>query len=357
MMDIYIRSSACISAQHSFATDSLTGSIVEAQTNRLRVIEPDYANYIEHRALRRMSHVIRMGVATAKECLNRAHILMPDAIVVGTAYGCMESSSSFLISMIEREEDDLSPTAFMQSTHNTVAAQIALMLKCHAHNNTFVHKGFSFESAVLDAIMLLRDEEATNVLIGGIDEMTDISFVILERLGMYKRKPVPGLSLFGSGTKGTIGGEGAAFFLLSAQPGPDDLARLLGVGMFYKPGETPEICQMIREFLRQHRVPLEHIDVVLTGKNGDAKGDERYEEVNRALFGHAVRARYKHLCGEYPTSTSFALWLAAGILKTGIIPDVLKDNASQRGKPGHVLIYNCYLGSFHTLMLVSTAGR
>ena len=38
------------------------------------------------------------------------------------------------------------------------------------------------------------------------------------------------------------------------------------------------------------------------------------------IFQNKLIAGYKHLCGEYPTSAAFALWLAANILKTGTIP-------------------------------------
>ena len=57
----------------------------------------------------------------------------------------------FLRKMIEFEEKMLSPTAFIQSTHNTVGAQIALLLKCHHYNNTIVHRAFSFENALTEA--------------------------------------------------------------------------------------------------------------------------------------------------------------------------------------------------------------
>ena len=40
---------------------------------------------------------------------------------------------------------------------------------------------------------------------------------------------------------------------------------------------------------------------------------------------------------EYPTSSAFALWLAANILKTGKIPEVSSDK-----KPRTILIYNHY---------------
>src|SRR5206468_11480781 len=142
-----------------------------------------------------MSHVIKMGVSAAKECLINGKVEMPGAIITGTAFGCMEDTVTFLTRIIEQEEELLPPTAFIQSTHNTVAAQIALMLQCHAYNNTFVHKGVSFEHALFDGIMLLNENEADNVLVGGIEEMVDTSFKVLTRLGLYKRKPISNLDL------------------------------------------------------------------------------------------------------------------------------------------------------------------
>src|ERR1700748_2293846 len=151
-----------------------------------------------------MSHIIKMGVATAKDCLNRSGVEMPGAIITGTAFGCMEDTVTFLTRIVEMGEEMLPPTAFIQSTHNTVAAQIALMLQCHAYNNTFVHKGMSFESALLDVTMLLNEHEADNILVGGTEEMVDTSFTVLTRLGLYKREPVTNLSLYNYNSKGTI---------------------------------------------------------------------------------------------------------------------------------------------------------
>ena len=95
-----------------------------------------------------MSRIIRMGVAAAMECLQEADVKKPDAIITGTAYGCLEDTGLFLAKMVENNEEMLTPTAFIQSTHNTVGAQVALMLSCHHYNNTFVHRGFSFESYI-----------------------------------------------------------------------------------------------------------------------------------------------------------------------------------------------------------------
>ncbi|WP_295672257.1 beta-ketoacyl synthase chain length factor, partial [uncultured Mucilaginibacter sp.] len=186
-MSVFIRSAACISPQNTFDNESFLTEAVEYYGTRLKVLAPDYKAFVDPKSLRRMSHVIKMGVAAAMDCLKNGGVDMPGAIITGTAYGCLEDTVTFLSRIIEQEEEMLPPTAFIQSTHNTVGAQIALLLKCHGYNNTFVHKGISFESALLDAMMLLKENEADNILVGGTDEMTDTSFAILSRLGLYKR--------------------------------------------------------------------------------------------------------------------------------------------------------------------------
>ena len=54
----------------------------------------------------------------------------------------------------------LTPTSFIQSTHNTVGGQIALELQCKGYNFTYVHGSNSFESALLDAKLQLELNEA-----------------------------------------------------------------------------------------------------------------------------------------------------------------------------------------------------
>ena len=352
-MSIYIRSSACISPQKTFGDKEFLTDVVEYNGTRLKAIEPDYSDFIDPKLIRRMSHIIKMGVAAGQECLNQAAVEMPGAIITGTAYGCLEDTVSFLTRMIELNEELLPPTAFIQSTHNTVAAQIALMLKCHNYNNTFVHRGISFESALLDAMMLLKEKEADNILIGGIDELTDVSYTILRRLGLFRRSPVSNLSLLKSGAKGSIGGEGAAFFLLTDKPSANNQAKLIGLHTFYKPVDTAEIEQKIITFLKRHGMQIEDIDLVITGKNGDLKNDELYLKLGLSIFRRSQLANYKHLSGEYATSSSFALWLASTIIKKGSVPGIVKETIMKINSPKKILIYNNYLNLYHSLMLVS----
>ncbi|MBC7827738.1 MAG: beta-ketoacyl synthase chain length factor [Chitinophagaceae bacterium] len=349
---MYIQATGNISPQNTLGQPTLPANLSEYNTNRLYSIEPDYSKLIDVKLIRRMSRIIKMGVAAALQCLQEAGVENPDAIITGTAYGCLEDTGVFLQKMVQNKEEMLTPTAFIQSTHNTIGAQIALLLKCHGYNNTFVHRGFSFESALLDAIMLLEEKTVSNVLIGGVDEITDFSFGITSRFGLFKKNINSNLNLFDTPSKGTIAGEGAAFFLLNNHPSQKDYALLDGVSTFYKPIDLEETEHHIQSFLSEQSISMNDIDLVLCGRNGDSIGDKVYDDLNERLFEQSLITNYKHLCGDYPTSTAFALWLAAGIIKSGSVPEALMKAPKNDIK--RILIYNHYQKIHHSLMLVST---
>jgi 3-oxoacyl-(acyl-carrier-protein) synthase len=350
---MYITGTGNISAQKTFGHLPFLMETVEYTGNRLSCIEPDYKAFIDAKQIRRMSRIIRIGVTAAMECLKEAGVRSPDAIVTGTAYGCLEDTGLFLTKMVEFSEEFLTPTAFIQSTHNTIGAQIGLMLQCNNYNNTFVHRGFSFESALLDGIMLLQEKEAANVLVGAVDEITGMSHTVLSRFGFYKQEPVSNFKLYESRSKGTIAGEGAAFFLLATEPGATVYAKLNGLKTFYKPKGIEEVENNILSFLDQHSIALNEIDLVLTGKNGNVQTDEIFAQLQQRIFNKKRLINYKHLCGEYPTSTAFALWSAVNIIKTGTIPAVFDYNGSKENKINRVLIYNHYQNIYHSLILIS----
>lgn len=346
---MYIRSTGNISPQRSF------GQVLNEPTSysgeKLSCIEPDYSSYIDPKQIRRMSRIIKMGVAAAFDCLKDSGVSIPDAIITGTAYGCLADTDIFLTRLVENKEELLSPTAFIQSTHNTVGAQIALLLKCHNYNNTFVHRGFSFESALLDGITMINEGSAPNALIGGVDEIIDTSHALLRRFGLYKTNNDSSLELLQTNSKGTVNGEGAAFFLLQKEKSNNDQAKLDALSVFYKPSGINEIEKKVISFLEEQQVQMKDIGLVIAGNNGDVKNDTVYKSLARGVFANKAVAGYKHLCGEYPTSSAFALWLAANILKTGKVPEIC--NAGITGNPGKILIYNHYQHIHHSLYLLS----
>jgi len=171
-MQAYITSIGNISPQNTLEGDYFPDELVGQESNCLACIEPDYRNLINPIQLRRMPRILKMGLASSQTCIKRSPVENPDAIIVGTGLGCLENLEKFLYSVLNDNEHILSVLPFINSTHNAVAAQIAMLLKNNNYNVTYCHRGFSFESALSDALMLIRENEANHVLVGGIDECT-----------------------------------------------------------------------------------------------------------------------------------------------------------------------------------------
>lgn len=256
--------------------------------------EPDYRTYLSPMQLRRMTKPIRMGVYAAIDCLshskNRPEIA---GIHVGTAYGMLEDSESFLKQIVSQNEAMLSPTAFIQSTHNTVAGQIALALQINAHNMTFVHQGHSFESAIIDARSQLAAHEDGKVLVGGVDECTDLGHEAILRLAAPE--------------KGHFVGEGASFICAASKLLPNDkcFARI-SYHHFFRTNQEAEAWAEINFILKDqlgHKGP-ELLFMGTTSPYPDwISSNERTTIID-----------YKRYCGDYPTSSAAGLCMAIDYL-------------------------------------------
>ncbi len=351
--EAFINGMSCISPQQTINSSGIPDDITGlGDAPYLKCIEPIYKKYIDPMAARRMSRLVKMGIYTAKSCLENALIENPDAIITGTGLGCVEDTEKFLSSIILNEENLLNPTPFIQSTHNTISSQISLNLKCHSYNITYAHRGLSFESALLDSILMLREETAEKVLIGSADEITPKAFTITNRMGYWKTGNLNNLNLLSSTTKGTIAGEGSAFFLLSNNPIQTSFAKICSVETFSYLMDTESIKESVESFLQNNNIEINDIDLVLLGINGDNRFDHLYYELTKTIFENNACAYFKHLCGEYHTALSFALWMAASILKEQSIPDFIRINNVQESKLKNILIYNNYRNLSHSFILL-----
>lgn len=353
-MRAFINGMGIISPQKTFNTNEFLTDIIERVSNCLACIEPVYKEYLDPVMARRMGRIIKMGIAASNVCMKDANVEMPDAIITGTALGCLEDTEKFLLAIIENEEQFLTPTSFILSTHNTVGAQIALQLKCMNYNFTYVHKGFSFESALLDGMMTLAEGTGQNVLIGGHDEMTNKYFRVCDRVGYWKKEANVSTSrLKDISTSGSIAGEGAAFFMLSDKKTENTYACIKGIRQVYKPENDAALEKEIIEFLDTNGYEARDIDLVIYGINGDNRFDHTYHTIREHLFMGKTAAYYKHLCGEYQTSGSFAMWMAAKILKTQNIPEKIVLGEKKSGPVKNILIVNGFMNTDYGLYILS----
>jgi hypothetical protein len=153
---------------------------------------------------RRMSRVVKMGVATGMEALTELpQGVQIGAIITATRLGCLADSEKFLRTVIDDDGGLLNPTPFIQSTFNTVGGQIALLTKNHCYNMTYVHGEDSFATALVDAAIQIDQMGVEHLLVGLFDEITPTLERIKERM---------------RGIGGLPERDGAWFFVISSRP-------------------------------------------------------------------------------------------------------------------------------------------
>ena len=326
---IYILAAKQISVQQPLCEDWMTQPI-EYQEPFKRSIDPSFKDYISPIEARRMGKILKRAIATSKEAIKASGLATVDAIITGTGYGCIENTEFFLEALSKDGEQMLSPTYFMQSTHNTISSLVAIQTKNHGYNVTYAHKGISFDSALQDAFLQMRLGKIKSALVGGHDELTPTFYNILKKGGMM-------------GHDDEMCGEAAVSMVLATDK-QDYLCKLLNFKMLHKP-TMEKLKSLANDF---------QADYILTGISGNHQSDEAYIDECNELFKNAMLLKYKHLFGESFTSSGIGVYVAAQCLKAGKIPAHLFVNSSDitDKKPSKILVFNHSDGNNYSLTLL-----
>lgn len=347
MKNCYINGIGNVSIQ------SVDFDVFESQATEIQILnkaqQPSYKDLIAPAMSRRMAKGVKMGIYAANKALFNAKMVDPQAVIVGTGLGCIEDSEKFLDAIIENDEQFLTPTAFIQSTHNTVAAQIALHLQCKAYNFTYVNGANSFESAMLDAFMQLKHFNKENILIGGVDEIAPYTFSMYEMIGKVKQSGEE-VNFKDPETKGIALAEGATFFALSNNKTNNSYAEVLDVMLFnaFKDNEAAEV----NIFLAKNNLFVDDLDVVFFGVNADAHQQEFYNRMN-TVFNEIPQAYYQHISGSYDTASAFGLKVAAEIIQKKELPKAVQYNYIEPNKIEKVLMINQFNNTDFSFVLLS----
>ncbi len=295
---MYLGGASCISFQDTFGDENPWNVLAEANAES-QLVQPNYKEFVKPALLRRMSSALKMGVAGGKSSLQKAGLENCHAITVGTGLGCVRDTLKFMKVMYEEAETGLSPTSFIQSTHNSIAGQIALMLGNHGYNMTHVQGSLSLGYALSDAELLIGEGDAQTVLVGAVDEKTDELIELLDKLSATANYRFP-----------TVG-EGGAFFLASKDRLSSSVAKVVEISMT-EPTSTDA-------------------DFVLTNTASEMPGGFNYTRFS----------------GEHFSSPGFGLYLALKAFEKGVVmaDGVLVENL------GQILVHHSFLGQELSILL------
>ncbi|MCB9314946.1 MAG: beta-ketoacyl synthase chain length factor [Lewinellaceae bacterium] len=316
---MYITAASTISHQPTFRNKGFAARLA-ALERPSELLHPDYKSFIPAMNRRRMSDVLAMAMACSVDCLEQCGVAQPDAILVGTSMGSNFFTKTFLDKIANASGPMISPTAFILSTHNTIAGQISLFLGNSNYNMTHTQNSLSFEQALLDGMLCLQNG-SRHVLVGAADESEDVLYNLNARLKTMDAHATCG----------------ASFFVLSAEkPDASPPVRLVDVGSFGLIGD--DLSPYVREFLQANQLTPDQIDLVLYAGTNPAT-----ERALRRMFDGPVLLDYQVFSGVYYTNPAFALHYAVDLL-TGERPPPV----------GNILICNNLIPENLGLLLIDT---
>lgn len=336
MNSVYIQAATQISMQQPLCEQWMTEPVLHNEP-LVKAVNPVFRDYIPANEARRMGNIMKRAIVTALKVLNDNRVEHPDAIITGTSIGSLDYTERFLNDMTESGEEALSPTFFMQSTHNTIGSAIAIYTKSHGYNTTYSHGQLSFDLALQDAWMQMQLGHISTALVGGYDEMTDKYFNLLQKTGYV-------------GQEGMVPcGEVAMSALLTTDKTADSLCELSGIKIVHDEQGT-FLPEQIEAMLQEAEMTMNDISAVMMGINGNEENDKAYTGFAKALFPDKPILHYKHLFGENYTASAFALYATAHCMKTGFFPACLAQSSIVN--PTSILLVNQMNGTDFSLCLL-----
>lgn len=349
-MGTFIQGIGAITIQETLQKCLMDRVPVSYNTPYVRCIDPPFRDHLDMLSARRMSRIVKRAIISAEKAITDSGITMPGAVISGTGLGCIEDTEKFLDAMIRDKESCLQPTSFIQSTHNTISSQLAIRLKCNGHNNTHVHNGVSFESALIESILLMRANRVSSVLVGGYDEMTPSYFKLLRNIGYWRDNVVSTIDIIDNPGNGSFAGEGSISLMISNARTDTSYCEIINTTLNYKPASP---IKMINDFLFKNGTSFNEIDAFVTGMSGDIYNDNIYNEACKEMSNPGKIVWFKHLCGDFYTSPAFALFSMAECFRLNMIPSFFTKEKKTITNPEKILIYNNSRNNNHSLILLS----
>lgn len=269
--------------------------------------------FVARPALRRMDRFIQMALLSSFLAVEDSGVIIDDrtriGIVFGSGYGPLQTTFSFLDSLIDFGDKCASPTLFANSVHNSLASHVSILLKVQGPCLTVTCFELTTFSVMSTAINYLREGTVDYVLAGVGDEYCDVR----------------GYATHLSGSRGSSDIMPFSFDECSYLPGEGFVTFLLG-----KVPTDKAYCNLIRCETGRAEISGDHKTLFLAA-NGEQDTGRFYkplEDKSRRLLA------YSPLYGGMPVGNGFDIAIAALSLKEGVVypfPEQIDDITGNEG--------------------------
>src|SRR5450432_4172414 len=194
-------------------------------------------DFIAPMKMRRMNTLSRYGVSAAKLALaDRGGDAMPQGsgVVIGTSFGPVQTSVEYMQEYVEKGAALAPPQLFAESVANAPGSHIAIENGLRGFNVTVTQRESSALAAAMYASAQIAKGSAGAALIGGVEEVNEMIFSVLDRIGalahtngVVDEQPRP----FDRRRNGISIGEGAAILTIEASSARRPYAYISGFGI------------------------------------------------------------------------------------------------------------------------------
>ena len=300
---------------------SAIGPVDRFQATKPAALVRDFVakDFIAPMKLRRMNVLSRFGVAASRLAMTDRGAPLPESagIAMGTAFGPVQTSVDYMQEYVEKGAALAPPQLFAESVANAPGSHVGIEFGLRGFNVTLTQR----ESSALAALMYAASQVAKGTvpaaIAGGVEEVSEIVFSVLDRIGALGRCSRP----FDREREGMVFGEGGAALVLEADPSRQPYAFVSGFGIA-RDRSAPisdwgdgveDVVSAMRAAIDDAEIAIEDIDAIYASANSSIRGDRLEYRAIEALFRDAPPVvATKGYFGEY--SAGGALQIAAAAL-------------------------------------------
>ena len=287
--------------------------------------------FIAPMKMRRMNALSRYGVAAAKMAIDdvvRGGGAVPQGgsgVAIGTSFGPVQTSVEYMQEYVEKGAALAPPQLFAESVANAPGSHIAIEWGFRGFNITVTQRESSTLAAALYAATQLSKGSVPSALIGGVEEVNEMIFSVLDRVGALAHANGSGPECarpFDRRRNGMAIGEGSAMLVAEREPRGRVYGWLAGFGMARDTTATisdwgsdaQQVAAAMRSAVDDAELTLADIDAVYASANGTRRADALEARAIAAVFGDTAPpvVATKGAFGEY--SAGGSLPLAAALL-------------------------------------------
>jgi 3-oxoacyl-[acyl-carrier-protein] synthase II len=276
-------------------------------------------DFIAPMKMRRMNVLSRFGVAAAKMAFDDAQPVDPatTGVAIGTAFGPVQTSVDYMREYVEKGASLAPPQLFAESVANAPGSHIAIEWGLRGFNITVTQRESSALAAAMHGASQIVKGAATAAVIGGVEEVNEMIFSVLDRLGSLGNESRP----FDRRRDGFVPGEGSAMLVAQAEA-EEAYGYLAGFGIARDTTATISdwgddhhaLVTAMRGAIDDAGVTVKDIDAVYASANSTRRADRVEYRAIEELFGEAAPpvVATKGFFGEY--AAGGALQLVAALL-------------------------------------------